>query len=1221
MKYLSISAIFSLKRIKSILVTFFLIVLSFLNSTCLYAAQNHDVVGKALLVRGAVNIKVSTKTAEQMLVKEQNVYEGSIISTAANSRAILLFSDDAQLKINENTTITITREMDRNNANVSFINLHKGEIWNKAEKVSAPKIKTPVATAAISGTSWITKVYDNGNTFVSVLTGHVELFNEYGVVVAKENEVAFAEKGKMPIILQVVPSKDSLQWIYFPQETLRYLYLQSDNVEILNKRLAMLDIQESTPDQDMERAEIYHDLGQIEKSLGILKKLTSTTPSPRALADMAIILMKKGDWGNSEQIISALSEGPVQLYVAKVILSIHQNKFDEAAEIIENAKKGYGDSVLLSATYAYLLLLRGDIKDTMLFCEENMKKYPDTAILSTLLNSAYLVLDDLNKSNRLTDEMLSVNKMSALSHFDRAIYMDRVLGSEKSAIEEYKMALELSHENPYVAKNLGNLLVQMGRYKEALSIFERFTHLGYENADLLYSYGLLLSQVDRDSDAQSEYSHAKVHEGSVSALFGEGISMLKLGKPQEALEQLTSATVLEPKYALNYVYLAIAYYQLGRVSEALNTLNRAKEADQNDLTPYIVESIIYNDLYEPYKSIETSKKAESLLQYRKRGELDFIKATKNGISNIGYSYQELGLDYWAFKKSQDILALDPYDPNAHLLPALVYTNLVNPAAGQSEYVQGLIMDSSAIIEPNRDRPIIKIPSNYTTSIMSMGTEGFGMSNIERLKTSGYIGEPYKIDYFLQATRGENLNLNRYNSGTFDIKETGDFDTNGIKAIIGWHPAYDTNIYTRFEGNRIDSSTSAYSSMFSLPYSYYSPDNSKKNSFAHFEGGYHYRIAQDSHLLIRPYLIDANIDTISVGTVNPVSLYTTWPSFPASYIGAFHIHETGLQAKHMLNIDSHNLSYGLEQFSRKLHISTDAKLYISQFLPVQTISEANTIEQNAWKVYLRDRWKILPSLSVDIGTSVQSNWISQLHETNSFTLCPRLGIDFKPTNKDTLRGAYQRNIIPLTFPYRGIRIGYYDTNDIISGPGQLESNDVSGLLPFEQASIGLQSDMYDTRFRWEREWTDSLLHFNEIGYQKITGVGELKMLWTGINWIAHPRIGIQLAHFHVFDVKYETAPFELDRVAKDYYQLKLTYVHPTHIKAIIWQEYFTPKHSYFSTLGDTEPYYRTNMFLSWESPKKNYSISTFWFNIWGGRQNLKGLNQNDRFAFIQLEYRL
>lgn len=80
------------------------------------------------------------------------------------------------------------------------------------------------------------------------------------------------------------------------------------------------------------------------------------------------------------------------------------------------------------------------------------------------------------------------------------------------------------------------------------------------------------------------------------------------------------------------------------------------------------------ELREPYKAIMESRKAEKLLPYRKRGALDLISATKEGLSNVASSLQSLGLDFWAFKKSQDILFLDPYDPDAHLFPALLYTH-------------------------------------------------------------------------------------------------------------------------------------------------------------------------------------------------------------------------------------------------------------------------------------------------------------------------------------------------------------------------------------------------------------------------------------------------------------------------------------------------------------------------------------------------------------------
>ncbi len=74
-------------------------------------------------------------------------------------------------------------------------------------------IQTPTATLGIRGTDWEVEVDRNGRTQLVVLSGVVEMANEFGAVQVAQGEGAVAERGKAPVKQVLVSPASRVQWV------------------------------------------------------------------------------------------------------------------------------------------------------------------------------------------------------------------------------------------------------------------------------------------------------------------------------------------------------------------------------------------------------------------------------------------------------------------------------------------------------------------------------------------------------------------------------------------------------------------------------------------------------------------------------------------------------------------------------------------------------------------------------------------------------------------------------------------------------------------------------------------------------------------------------------------------------------------------------------------------------------------------------------------------
>lgn len=138
---------------------------------------------------------------------------GAYVRTLSASKMALLFADDTQVRLNQNSVLQV-KNLARGSEPTTLL-LSLGRAWAQTKRANDSRLnlQTPAATAGIRGTDWELDVDANGKTLLTVLSGVVEFSNAQGAVTVGSNEAAMAEVGRAPVKIQLSNPRDRIQWV------------------------------------------------------------------------------------------------------------------------------------------------------------------------------------------------------------------------------------------------------------------------------------------------------------------------------------------------------------------------------------------------------------------------------------------------------------------------------------------------------------------------------------------------------------------------------------------------------------------------------------------------------------------------------------------------------------------------------------------------------------------------------------------------------------------------------------------------------------------------------------------------------------------------------------------------------------------------------------------------------------------------------------------------
>lgn len=654
----------------------------------------------------------------------QQLREGSHIRTGSRSKMGLLFRDQSQMRLNQNSLLIVRDVLDESGNSTRF-RLDQGRAWIKSKNIPDQLImETPSAVAAIRGTDWEIDVDAAGRTVLTVLHGQVALTNALGSVMVNPNQQGIAEIGVAPIVLQITNPQNRIQWV--TQYQLRPLaYFLEDRDQLSGAQSAVLSQLES---------------GAIEQALADAALLDLSDDRNRMI--MAVAQLMSGQIGEAEQQLAGIESATAYALLADIYL--------HSGEILR--------------TIDYLRQSN--------FIEANPE-------LTSQLARAHLVNDEIETAKAALEAALGVFPLSTellLAKGEIAIFE----GDENLAKSTFESVLEIDEDNDLAWYGLGRIYSEREFVSQALDSLATAIEINPVGAGYLGEKASVETFANRFRAAEESFDQSLNQQASDAiALTGKGVLLLKQGQLEEAIQQFLKAGLIEPNLARVQIYLATAYYQQGNPQLALETLELAKEIDDKDPLPYFLESTIRKERFQPRNAMLASRNAIERLPNLK--SLNQVVNDQRGNANLGSALSNYGLVDWALK-----YAVDSYNP-FWAGSSLFLSEQVNDSVyvALSERIKGFMSNPLAFGAPNRYSSLVPKPGNYIAlSNVYSKLEGGNFDTVTKSPSvvlSGMNNKFFPVSYFYSDNSfSQDTDVNDRASGTsFDTGLEPDIRTYGI----------------------------------------------------------------------------------------------------------------------------------------------------------------------------------------------------------------------------------------------------------------------------------------------------------------------------------------------------------------------------------------------------------------------------------------------------------
>ncbi len=788
-------------------------------------------------VRGEGWVRFVKEREWNLAFFEQVLTTGDFVRTGAYGKLDILFTDGTQIKVHQRTTLTIKAEKPSAQKRGTVLGLEVGEVWSRAKAVpEGLRIETPSATAAIRGTDWDMVVDEKGTSYLTVLKGTVELFNDFGRLEVGAGDQAMAEVGKPPVKTYLIRPKERVQWtISYPMEVARLIPFYSHRRDEVVKRIpaARGKTQENPGDLEAQvlLAGFLFDGGERDESLKVFEGVLAAQPENcRALTFRGLILLDKGETEKAsaslEQALTHCKEGgrtDAILGLAGVHLA--RNEIEKAAKLLEGAAQT-DTSPAVGVVLASFRAFQGEFTKAVDVCSAYAARYPDDDRFPAMAADFSLSLDEGPRAKEYLDVALRTNPSSSLAYaiLGRYYYLE---GRAKEAEHSYKKATELDPKNSGAISELGRLLMEKGRYEESMEVQSRAIEADPRESRYWARRGTLLNWIEDVKKARKDYEQAtELNPVDYQSLDGLGYLALKEGRTEEAIRYFLRASVLEPRFAEPHVFLAIAYYQREEFDRALEELTLARQLDPRDPVPHIIAYLIYQDTYRNFEAIQEATKALELLPNLK--SVNPVETTQKGLSNLGSALLGLGMTEWASSYAEQ--SFNPFDAASYFFVSEKYSG--NPILFVSANAQGFLLDPLSIKYSPRYQDIVKRPQHNLTVNTTLGYEESGFTRQHEIIQQGYVRTPWEMTYLLDFQNHENDGYLR----------NGDSRGNFLTYALGARPDY-KNGFVVWGGWKTDDSGD--------PGTRTRPDfdDRFKTSIFTLSAGYNYRLGDKNNLLL------------------------------------------------------------------------------------------------------------------------------------------------------------------------------------------------------------------------------------------------------------------------------------------------------------------------------------------------------------------------------------
>jgi Flp pilus assembly protein TadD len=215
--------------------------------------------------------------------------------------------------------------------------------------------------------------------------------------------------------------------------------------------------------------------------------------------------------------------------------------------------------------------------------------------------------------------------------------------------------------SPAIRDAYGQLLVQAGRYGDAVDMFRQASLLADDDLSLRERFGLALyydKQYVEAADVLGKLLEKDAFKDRADLLAALGQSQLQTGKPREAKRSFDAATQKDPSSTKTWLGLARASMEASDFKRCEIALRKAHSLDPTASEPYLLHG---------YLRVKQERLKDALASFQKASSLDPQDTVS--LCMVGYVYEKTNHKDLAMQQYSKALKIKPNDPLASRLMA------------------------------------------------------------------------------------------------------------------------------------------------------------------------------------------------------------------------------------------------------------------------------------------------------------------------------------------------------------------------------------------------------------------------------------------------------------------------------------------------------------------------------------------------------------------------